>query len=370
MTGWGQDGPLAHAAGHDIGYIARHRRAARHRAGPASRPVPPHEPARRLRRRRHVPRLRACVCALLEAGRTGQGQVVDAAIVDGTAALAQLHPRPAAQGAWPAAPRRQPARHRRPVLRGLRAAPTAGSSPSARSSRSSTPSCCDCPGWTAADAAPDGALDPATWPAAKKRWAELFATRTRDEWTAVFDGTDACVAPVLDWDEAPAYPHLAARGTYVRHDGVVQSAPAPRFDRTAAALDRPPAHPGEHTAEVLTELGRDAGRRRRAARRRRRRLTPGSADLEERSAGRAAGPFLKIGAREREGDRVSVLTAADRERRRDLRPDEGTADRAAARSPRPSTCWPAGPRRTPAGSASPGPPPRPAWSAGWPTGSR
>ena len=105
--------------------------------------------------------------------------------------------------------------------------------------------------------APEVRSDPATWPAAKKRWAELFATRTRDEWTAVFDGTDACVAPVLDWDEAPAYPHLAARGTYVRHDGVVQSAPAPRFDRTAAALDRPPAHPGEHTAEVLTELGRD-----------------------------------------------------------------------------------------------------------------
>jgi alpha-methylacyl-CoA racemase len=106
--------------------------------------------------------------------------------------------------------------------------------------------------------APGRRTDPAGWPAAKRRWAQLFATRTRDEWAAVFQGSDACVAPVLDWDEAAAHPHLAARGTYRSVDGALQSAPAPRFDRTPSTLDRPPAYPGEHTDVVLTELGRDA----------------------------------------------------------------------------------------------------------------
>ena len=75
--------------------------------------------------------------------------------------------------------------------------------------------------------APERRMDPAGWPAAKQRWAELFATRTRDEWAKVFAGSDACVAPVLDWDEAAAHPHLAARGTYAAVAGVPQSAPAP-----------------------------------------------------------------------------------------------------------------------------------------------
>jgi alpha-methylacyl-CoA racemase len=74
----------------------------------------------------------------------------------------------------------------------------------------------------------------------------------------VFAGSDACVAPVLDWDEAARDPHLAARGTYVRRDGAVQASPAPRFSATPPALDRPAPHPGQHTDEILAELGRSA----------------------------------------------------------------------------------------------------------------
>jgi alpha-methylacyl-CoA racemase len=80
-------------------------------------------------------------------------------------------------------------------------------------------------------------------------------TRTRDEWTAVFEGSDACVAPVLSYAEAREHPHLRARGTYVESHGVVQPAPAPRFSRTPGALDRPPPEPGQHTREALTDWG-------------------------------------------------------------------------------------------------------------------
>jgi alpha-methylacyl-CoA racemase len=100
--------------------------------------------------------------------------------------------------------------------------------------------------------------DPAQWPAAREHWARLFRTRTRDEWSELLEHTDACVAPVLDWQEAPRHPHLAAREVFVEHAGVVQPAPAPRFSRTPGAIRRPPPQPGEHTDEVLRELGLDA----------------------------------------------------------------------------------------------------------------
>jgi alpha-methylacyl-CoA racemase len=96
---------------------------------------------------------------------------------------------------------------------------------------------------------------PDDWPAAKEEWAALFRTRTRDEWAALLGETDACAQPVLDWTEAPAHPHLRARGTYTTVDGVQQPAPAPRFDRTSTAVRHGPPAPGEHTLEVLAELG-------------------------------------------------------------------------------------------------------------------
>jgi len=96
---------------------------------------------------------------------------------------------------------------------------------------------------------------PADWPAHEQEWAALWRTRTRDEWAELLGGTDACVQPVLDWAEARQHPHLRARGTHVELDGVAQPAPAPRFSRTAAAVQRRPPVPGEHTADLARELG-------------------------------------------------------------------------------------------------------------------
>jgi alpha-methylacyl-CoA racemase len=95
--------------------------------------------------------------------------------------------------------------------------------------------------------------NPSTWPALRQRIAEAFVTRTRDEWTDVFAGSDACVTPVLSLGEATRHPHLVARGTFVEHGGVVQPAPAPRFSRTPGTLDRLPPAAGQHTDEVLAE---------------------------------------------------------------------------------------------------------------------
>jgi alpha-methylacyl-CoA racemase len=98
-------------------------------------------------------------------------------------------------------------------------------------------------------------MDPANWPALREAMAAAFRARTRDEWTALFEGTDACVAPVLDLREAPAHRHNAARGVFAERDGAVQPAPAPRFGRTAAEPGLPPPLRGEHTEAVLAEWG-------------------------------------------------------------------------------------------------------------------
>ncbi len=102
--------------------------------------------------------------------------------------------------------------------------------------------------------------DRAAWPERRRQLAELIATKTRDEWCEIMEGTDVCFAPVLSMDEAPRHPHNEARGTFVELEGVVQPAPAPRFSRTPAGIQRPPAHAGQHTDEVLAEWGVDEDR--------------------------------------------------------------------------------------------------------------
>ena len=246
MTGWGQDGPDASTAGHDITYVAV--------TGALGASAPPHDPP--------MPPLNllgdftgatylvvGLLAALHESRMSGVGQVVDAAMVDSTAHLLTMFHGLLAEGAWQDRPGRN-------LLDG--GAPFYGTY---RTSDG---------GWMAVgalepafyaelvarlglDPADIDRTDPSTWPALRKRIADVFATRTRDEWTAVFAGSDACVAPVLGLTEATGHPHLLARGTYIEVGGVTQPAPAPRFSRTPSRLDRPPPVPGQHTAEVLAE---------------------------------------------------------------------------------------------------------------------
>ncbi|PWU47470.1 carnitine dehydratase [Micromonospora globispora] len=257
MTGWGQDGPLAPYAGHDIDYLAL--TGALHGIGRAGeRPVPPMNLLGDFGGGGMM--LALGIVSALYAVRAGAaGQVVDAAIVDGVSVLAtQIH-----------------------ALRrfGMWQDPRGVNLLDGGAPFYDTYECADgrhlavgalepqfydelvrltgfpLPGDEALDR-----TDPANWPALREAWARLFRTRTRDEWTELLGTSDACVAPVLDWREAPDHPHLAARGVFVEHDGVTQPAPAPRFSGTPTSVRRPPPQAGEHTDEVLAEAGFDADR--------------------------------------------------------------------------------------------------------------
>jgi alpha-methylacyl-CoA racemase len=254
MTGWGQDGPLATVAGHDVGYIAvTGALNGSRRAG--DRPVPPMNLLGDMGGGGMMLAF-GVVSALLSATRTGTGQIVDASIVDGTAALSNFILGARNSGIWPRPPGHNLLDTGAPFYEVYACADGREIAVGALEPKFYA-ELLRLSGMDGEPAlAPAVRMDPAGWPAAKELWAALFATRTRDEWAAVFDGSDACVAPVLDWDEAPAHPHLAARGTYTAVDGVPQSAPAPRFDRTVSTLDRSPAWPGQDTDAVLASLGR------------------------------------------------------------------------------------------------------------------
>ncbi len=251
MTGWGQEGPNAGHAGHDLDYLAL--TGALYGIGRRGEPPPP--PLNLVGDFGGGGAMLAfgVVCALLEVRSGGAGQVIDAAIVDGVALLTT-------------------------AILGLRRLGVWGEQRGANLLDGGAPfydtyECAD--GRYLAVGALEGRFydelvrrtgftppgdrqDPAGWPEQRAAWAALFRSRTRDEWAALLEHTDACVAPVLDWAEAPHHPHLAARGTFVEHAGAVQPAPAPRLSRTAGELRRPPPHPGEHTDEIVAELGLDA----------------------------------------------------------------------------------------------------------------
>jgi alpha-methylacyl-CoA racemase len=238
MTGWGQDGPLAQRAGHDINYISL--TGLLHAIGRAGeRPVVPLNLVGDFGGGSML-LLVGVLSALWEAQRSGQGQVVDAAMVDGASVLGQMFWGFLAQKVWVD----QPASN---LLDG--AAPFYD-----------TYTCADgrhvavgaiepqfyaalLAGLGLADADLPGQHDRDAWPGLKARFAEVFATRSRDEWAEAFAGTDACVTPVLAFGEVAAHPHVSARGTIVDPGGVSQAAPAPRFSRTAPAVPEPAAAP-------------------------------------------------------------------------------------------------------------------------------
>lgn len=253
MTGWGQTGPLAHAAGHDINYIAIS--GALHAIGEAGRaPVPPLNLVGDFGGGGMLLAF-GLVCALLEARSSGLGQVVDAAMCDGAATLMAMIYGFRGLDQWSDSRGSN-------LLDG--AAPFYG-----------TYRCAD-GGYLAVgpiepqfyrellrrceiqDPALADPTEAAGWPLQKEKLTALFATRSRDEWCALLEGTDACVAPVLGLGEAPVHPHNQARETFVECAGVVQPAPAPRFSRTPGQIQSPPPLTGEHTEAALADWGLSA----------------------------------------------------------------------------------------------------------------
>lgn len=248
MTGWGQDGPLAPTAGHDIGFVAV--TGALGMIG--AQDGPPAVPANLLGDYAggSLYLVVGVLAALHHARATGAGQVVDAAIVDGTAHLTAIMHGLLAAGAWQD-------RRGANLLDG--GCPFYGTYETA-DGRYMTVGALE-PRFYAEfarllDLGDETAArrdDPARWDDLRAAVGARFLTRTRDEWTAVFDGSDACVAPVLSLLEAPHHPHLAARGTFVDHDGITQPAPAPRFSATPASVRSGPVLPGADTAAVARD---------------------------------------------------------------------------------------------------------------------
>ncbi|HXM54223.1 MAG TPA: CaiB/BaiF CoA-transferase family protein [Candidatus Dormibacteraeota bacterium] len=252
MTGWGQDGPLAHAAGHDIAYIAL--AGMLHLVGRPEEPPPP--PVNVVGDYGGGGMLLAfgVACALLEARRTGRGQVVDAAIVDGTALLTALFHGLRAGGRWTDARGAHLLDGGAPFYGSYECADGRYVAVGALEPKFSA-ELLDRLGVSGDDELRTRLYDPSAWPQLRERLAAIFRTRTRDEWTALLEGTDACFAPVLTLGEAPGHPHNAARGTFTEVAGVVQPAPAPRFSATPGGIARPAPEPGADTDAILRECG-------------------------------------------------------------------------------------------------------------------
>jgi alpha-methylacyl-CoA racemase len=235
MTGWGQHGPLAQAAGHDINYISLTGALAA--IGPADHPVPPLNlvgdfggGALYL--------VVGVLAALLEAKKSGRGQVVDAAMCDGAASLMSMFFDLAAAGRWTEARESNfldGGAHFYGVYQ------------------------CGCGGFISigsiepqfyallrdlaglSEPAFDTQMEPRAWPELRQKLAAVFQTKSRDEWCKLMEGTDVCFAPVLTMREAPHHPHMAARNSFIERHGLTQPAPAPRFSRTVSVVREPEA---------------------------------------------------------------------------------------------------------------------------------
>ncbi len=254
MTGWGQDGPLAQAAGHDLNYIAL--AGVLHSIGRAGQPPTP--PLNLVGDFGGGALYLAfgIACGLLEAQRSGKGQVVDAAMVDGAASLMTIFFALHAAGSFT-------------MTRGENVLDSGAFFYDVYE-------CADGKYVSLASIEDKfleeflrrmeidpkempAKMDRRRWPEAKAKLAARFKAKSRDEWCRVLEGTDACFAPVLSLAEAPSHPHNLARGTFVEVDGIVQPAPAPRFSRTPAGRPTPPEDPGERGIASLAQWGIESG---------------------------------------------------------------------------------------------------------------
>ncbi len=250
MTGYGQDGPMAQAAGHDIDYIALSGALeAIGRAG--ERPVPPLNLVGDFGGGGMLLAY-GMLAAILGARTTGKGQVVDAAMVDGAASLMTMTYTLRSAGVW------QDGRGTNLLDTGAHFYEVYETSDAKYMGVGAIE-----PQFYAElirllgfeDVDLSTQMDRTTWAAMKVRFTATFASKTRDEWEAIFAGSDACVAPVLSATEAPDHPHNKARGTFTEVAGVVQPAPAPRFLSTPGSIRRPPPNPGQHGDEALADWG-------------------------------------------------------------------------------------------------------------------
>ena len=257
MTGWGQDGPYAQAAGHDINYISLAGALAHFgRAGEA--PVPPLNMVGDFGGGGMFLAL-GVVAALLEAQRSGEGQVVDTAMVDGSAVLMSMFWAFRSIGMFD-----EDARGTNLLDTGAHFYDVYECADGKFVSIGSIE-----PQFYAElmrltgledDDRFSKQMDQAEWPDLKARLTELFATKTQAEWCELMEMTDVCFAPVLTMSEAAEHPHNVARNTFVDVAGTTQPAPAPRFSRTAPEIERPPAHAGQHTRDILADWGVSAER--------------------------------------------------------------------------------------------------------------
>jgi alpha-methylacyl-CoA racemase len=249
MTGWGQHGPMADRAGHDINYLSL--TGALHAIGPAGKPIVPLNIGADFGGGSMFVII-GVLAALLERATSGQGQVVDAAMVDGASSLITMVYGMLGAGLWQD-------RRESNLLDGgapfydTYACRDGGHVAIGALEPQFYAQLLDGLGLTGA--LPGAQHDVEHWPEHRRLIAEVLATRTRDEWAAAFEGTDACLTPVLGLHEAPAHPHLAARGTFLAPDGIPQPGPAPRFSRTPGAVRSGPRLPGEDTRESLTAWG-------------------------------------------------------------------------------------------------------------------
>lgn len=250
MTGWGQDGPMAQAAGHDINYIAL--AGALYPLGrKGENPLAPLNFVGDFGGGTMF-LIFGILSALFERSRSGKGQVVDAAMVDGAASLCTMFYGMRAIGFWD-------------EERGTNLLDSGSHFYDTYETKDGQ--------WVSVGAIEpqfykelvrltglDGEdlpfqMDKNAWPGLKEKMAAIFKTKTRDEWCELMEGTDACFAPVLSFSEAHKHPHNAQRGTFTEVAGVLQPSPAPRLSRTPGAIQRPPAHAGQHTDEVLSQYG-------------------------------------------------------------------------------------------------------------------